>query len=265
MPPQRSNRSRCHRTRSSGVNRGAITVGHQAEPRRSPPMCYSRHSNTPNGPGQRPGRSSVVLTGPRSRLRSPYSLEEARPAVAVARTASPALRQRQRRLNNHEVVVLVQQYRAGHDMADLAASFGIHRVTVARQLRKMATPLRGQGLSPEQLAKPLVCSPRGGRSPSSASGMTAISRRCIRRSRGLGYRGGRVGNDRARRRGLCCLCRPSGFVRRTRASPRLFRAPAVRDCRAGMRACNVRCRSAGAGANTGPADVELTVGARVVI
>jgi DNA-directed RNA polymerase specialized sigma24 family protein len=57
-----------------------------------------------------------------------------------------------RRLVPAEEDALIENYRAGTDMGDVATKFGIHRTTVASILRRHQVPLRRQGLSVDQVA-----------------------------------------------------------------------------------------------------------------
>ncbi|WP_091112618.1 helix-turn-helix domain-containing protein [Geodermatophilus dictyosporus] len=57
----------------------------------------------------------------------------------------------QRRLTADQVTALVRAYEAGADMKALAARWGMHRATVAAQLRRAGVELRRQGLPPDRL------------------------------------------------------------------------------------------------------------------
>ena len=96
----------------------------------------------------------VALTGASSKqhaqLRAlvaglPELLEHA-PPPSTARS-----RQEQRRLSSDQVGQLVAEYQAGDDMKFLAKRWGVHRQTVAAQLRQAGVPLRRQGLTAEQV------------------------------------------------------------------------------------------------------------------
>ncbi len=58
-----------------------------------------------------------------------------------------------RPLKPTEVDELVAGYKAGRTMRELAAEFGINRMTVSAHLRRARAPLRRAGLSAEQTAK----------------------------------------------------------------------------------------------------------------
>lgn len=92
-----------------------------------------------------------VLTGPRSRLRSLASLQAPDCERTPVRRPNLPERHVQRRLTEAEIVALALAYRSGRDMDELAAEFKVHRVTVAGQLRRLAVPLRRQGITDDNL------------------------------------------------------------------------------------------------------------------
>jgi hypothetical protein len=53
--------------------------------------------------------------------------------------------QQQKRLSPAESVALIQTYKAGAGILDLAKTYGIHRTTVTGQLRRMGIPPRVRG------------------------------------------------------------------------------------------------------------------------
>lgn len=65
--------------------------------------------------------------------------------------ALPVTRQQQRRLTAAEQVEVAQRYQAGAQMKDLAVDFGTHRTTIAQCLRRLAVPIRRQGLQIEDV------------------------------------------------------------------------------------------------------------------
>jgi hypothetical protein len=94
----------------------------------------------------------VALTGPRSRLDRLTSLAN----LPVGGRHSPTTggpRQTQRRLSDAEVVALAAAYRAGTDLNQLAKTFGVHRHTAAAHLRRLAIPLRRQGIDDEDVSE----------------------------------------------------------------------------------------------------------------
>jgi lambda repressor-like predicted transcriptional regulator len=64
---------------------------------------------------------------------------------------SPALpvRQQQKRLTPAELVQMIQLYRDGTQVRDLASQFGVHRHTISQRLTRMGVPLRRHGLRDE--------------------------------------------------------------------------------------------------------------------
>jgi Helix-turn-helix domain len=68
-----------------------------------------------------------------------------------AKPHEPSPRQHQRRLNPAEAVALVQDYRNGATINDLAERYGIHRTTASGWIRRLAIPPHGRGLDPENL------------------------------------------------------------------------------------------------------------------
>jgi uncharacterized protein (DUF433 family) len=60
-------------------------------------------------------------------------------------------RQHQRRLNPVEAVALVQDYRNGTTINDLAERYGIHRTTASGWIQRLAIPAHKRGLDPEDL------------------------------------------------------------------------------------------------------------------
>jgi len=93
----------------------------------------------------------VVLIGEPSKSTPLFRLSELS-KDSVRSAQSGIARQHQRRLTA-EVVELVQVYRAGSSMHELAVQFGVHRTTVAACLRRLAIPLRRQGLYGDDLAE----------------------------------------------------------------------------------------------------------------
>ena len=73
-------------------------------------------------------------------------------STATDRRRQPAVRQRQaqRRLTAEQVQQLVAEYENGASVQDLASHWGIHRTTVAAQLRQAGVRLRRQGV-PDRL------------------------------------------------------------------------------------------------------------------
>jgi uncharacterized protein (DUF433 family) len=51
------------------------------------------------------------------------------------------------------VVAVAKQYRGGAGMTELGALYGVHRTTVAACLRKLAVPLRRQGVTDDTLVE----------------------------------------------------------------------------------------------------------------
>ena len=93
----------------------------------------------------------MALTGVRSRLDRLTSLPDAdRESRALRTSATP--RQLQRRLSDAEVVALAMEYRAGSTLKELARSHGVHHQTVAAHLRRLAVPLRRQGIPDDAMA-----------------------------------------------------------------------------------------------------------------
>ena len=88
----------------------------------------------------------VVLRGPSSRLLSLYHLAQDQSDRTRRPTSASPARQHQRRLTESEVVALAEQYQAGKQMDELAAIFGVHRTTVATQLRQSGVRLRSRGV-----------------------------------------------------------------------------------------------------------------------
>jgi transposase len=56
-----------------------------------------------------------------------------------------------RRLSYTEVTQLVELYRGGNSMRELAHEFGIHRVTVSRLLKREGVELRNRGLAADEI------------------------------------------------------------------------------------------------------------------
>src|SRR4051794_38221271 len=97
----------------------------------------------------------VALTGSSSNFRTHVRrLTVALPDLAGRRPQRKPARQRQaqRRLTVEQVEQLVADYQAGADMKQLASSWGLHRTTVAAQLRRAGVELRRQGIPEDQLA-----------------------------------------------------------------------------------------------------------------
>lgn len=69
--------------------------------------------------------------------------------VRIPRTTPPGARP----LKPAQVDALVAGYEAGKTMNELAAEYGIHRVTVSSNLRRAGTTLRHPGLNAEQIAE----------------------------------------------------------------------------------------------------------------
>lgn len=101
------------------------------------------------------GFSEVALTGASSSFRTHVRrLTDALPGLGSHRRHhEPAgQRQVQRRLTADQVEQLITEYRAGADMNEIAASWGVHRTTVAAQLRRASVELRRQGIRADKLA-----------------------------------------------------------------------------------------------------------------
>ncbi|MEX5718209.1 hypothetical protein [Geodermatophilus maliterrae] len=60
-------------------------------------------------------------------------------------------RQTQRRLTPEQAERLVAEYQAGKDIKALAVRWGMHRTTVAAQLRRAGVALRRQGVPTDRL------------------------------------------------------------------------------------------------------------------
>jgi DNA-directed RNA polymerase specialized sigma24 family protein len=94
----------------------------------------------------------MALTGSSSKQQSLVSrLAAAQPALvasATDRQQRPPTRQRQtqHRLSVEQVQRLVAEYRDGASVQELAARWGVHRTTVAAQLRQAGVPLRRRGV-----------------------------------------------------------------------------------------------------------------------
>jgi uncharacterized protein (DUF433 family) len=81
-------------------------------------------------------------------------LAESQPALLrrrARRSAPVKQRQVQRRLAPEQVERLVAEYENGADMKTLAAHWGLHRTTVAAQLRRAGVELRRQGIPDHRL------------------------------------------------------------------------------------------------------------------
>ena len=61
----------------------------------------------------------------------------------------------QRRLTADQIAELVDRYRSGKTMKELASEFGIHRTTVSSHLTEQGVPIRRGGLDQEQTAEAL--------------------------------------------------------------------------------------------------------------
>jgi DNA-binding CsgD family transcriptional regulator len=57
---------------------------------------------------------------------------------------------RAKRLNSAQVDLLVKEYKSGKTVYELAAQFGIHRVTVGQHLARRGVRMRMRGLDAEQ-------------------------------------------------------------------------------------------------------------------
>jgi transposase-like protein len=94
----------------------------------------------------------VVLTGTSSKQQSLVNhLAAAQPALVAGATDhqrhQPVRhRQAQRRLTPEQTQQLVAGYQDGADVQELATRWGIHRTTVATQLRQAGVELRGGGV-----------------------------------------------------------------------------------------------------------------------
>jgi transposase-like protein len=62
-------------------------------------------------------------------------------------------RQAQRRLTAEQSKQLIAEYRTGASIKELATQWGVHRTTVAAQLRQAGVPLHRQGIPADQLAE----------------------------------------------------------------------------------------------------------------
>ncbi len=87
----------------------------------------------------------VALTGPRSRLNRLISLANLPIGTRRGATAGGP-RQTQRRLLDAQVFAMAAAYQTGADLKQLAKTFGVHRHTAAAHLRRLAIPLRRQGI-----------------------------------------------------------------------------------------------------------------------
>jgi DNA-binding MarR family transcriptional regulator len=73
------------------------------------------------------------------------------PAFPQANEVDPRCYQMNRRLSSAELTQLVELYRSGKSMRELAHQFGIHRVTVSRLLKREGVELRNGGLSADEI------------------------------------------------------------------------------------------------------------------
>jgi transposase-like protein len=95
---------------------------------------------------------SVALTGTSSKQQALVSRLAASRSTVLARSTDQSQhpagrhRQAQRRLSAEQAEQLAAAYEAGASVKDLAAQWGIHRTTVAAQLRQAGVRLRGTGV-----------------------------------------------------------------------------------------------------------------------
>ena len=75
--------------------------------------------------------------------------------------SAPRLRQKIRKLSEDEVAQLIEAYRAGATVYDLAGQFVIHRTTVSLHLERAGVAMRRQGLSEDQAAAAAVLYQQG--------------------------------------------------------------------------------------------------------
>jgi DNA-directed RNA polymerase specialized sigma24 family protein len=101
----------------------------------------------------------VALTGTSSKQQSLVSrLAASQPTLVASPTISrrrPPVRQRQvqRRLTAEQAQQLATEYEAGASIQELAARWGIHRTTVAAQLRQTGVQLRSRGVPADRRAE----------------------------------------------------------------------------------------------------------------
>lgn len=99
----------------------------------------------------------MALTGNSSKQRTLVSrLSVTQPALLASPTGSqqglPARqRQAQRRLTPEQTQQLAAEYEGGASMKELAVRWGLHRTTVAAQLRQAGVQLRRQGIPDDHL------------------------------------------------------------------------------------------------------------------
>jgi DNA-binding CsgD family transcriptional regulator len=116
-------------------------------------------------------RAVVALTGQMSNPGAPLLRllrlnrdDEVAVALAVARpmtAISGVAKQQQRRLTKPQQAELVERYRSGDLMTELAKRFGIDRRTVSAILKRHEVPTRPQGLSVEQLQDAVLMCAQG--------------------------------------------------------------------------------------------------------
>ena len=89
------------------------------------------------------------------RQKLPNRLHDIRSEAIVHHRArpTPATRQRQHRLDRAATRQLVERYRGGSQIKDLATEFDVHRTTITTVLRREQVELRQAGLNASQLEK----------------------------------------------------------------------------------------------------------------
>jgi hypothetical protein len=101
-----------------------------------------------------------LYSNPKAGLESLASLH-VRATSARRPHESPAARQAQVRLDPQRAKSLAAAYRAGEAINELAARFGVHRITVTAHLQRLGVELRQKGLSDEQVAEACRLYPAG--------------------------------------------------------------------------------------------------------
>lgn len=72
-------------------------------------------------------------------------------ACSTLRDVATTVRQKQHRLSGEETAQLIERYKAGALIKELATEFDLDRRTVSAILRRKDVQLRPRGLSPEQI------------------------------------------------------------------------------------------------------------------
>ncbi len=84
--------------------------------------------------------------------------------IATSKAGADTVRVRRQaaaRLSERQVAALVEDYLAGATVYELAARFGIHRVTVSAHLHRQGVTVRRQGLDDEDVAEAIRLYQRG--------------------------------------------------------------------------------------------------------